>query len=298
MTEQELEAYHKKLQKQAEDEYYRSPEYLNYQQIDAKYSSELHNQWRLLTAEGPILLICIIGGISGLVFGTLLIPLFFGGLFLAAVGLHGHYETTVPQLESASLAAKSKADSAHFTIQGKYEAVYQKKADEIHAQQAAKEQAARDAAHKAVLKAKRIQYASSPALPGMSAWLQAFMETAIQKADRQTSQREIVAVLEFTAYFDHLQCAYPVYEKNRDDPAPYCYSFHQHRLDSVFDADDLIALAQALAKAVQFEIMNRYKQDPILPCNNSPIVRITSHDSPMRLVYSVRNPKFIPSQKI
>ena len=166
------------------------------------------------------------------------------------------------------------------------------------AQQAAKEQAARDAAHKAVLKAKRIQYASSPALPGMSAWLQTFMETAIQKADRQTSQSEIVAVLEFTAYSDHLQCAYPAYEKNRDNSAPYCYSFQQHRLDNVYETDDQIALAQALAKAVQFEIMNRHKQDPILPCNNAPIVRITSHDSTMRLAYTVRNPKFIPSQKI
>ena len=142
----------------------------------------------------------------------------------------------------------------------------------------------------AAIKAARQKYAGHAATQAFVSWLDERFAAAIQNADRRMHNKYIEAELAFQVNEDRM------YTLRKDNRGYYSnaelFDFNINRFTPLRSMEDRIGFAQAIAKLVQLDTLNRFPQDPVAPSGARATISMTSNDTQVTLLYRVDNPNY------
>lgn len=227
-----------------------------------------------------ILAVSIIGGGTALGGG----PMLALGLVLAAVFilcLHGKKTSEVEKFNQDIQAQiqKLREDETH-----RYSQIDQ----EFQAELAKEKQRFKSAVAEA-----RKKYGGRTTYKPIVTWLADQFDAEIRKGDRRPHQKMITILFAFRVTEQGIErLEWVSHQGHGGYGKSQGYEFGIHRFQNLVGLEEQVGFAQAVAKLVQFEIMMRFPQDPVLPTHAKPKVMITSDDSLMELHYEVMNPNY------
>lgn len=143
------------------------------------------------------------------------------------------------------------------------------------------------------VKNARLSYGRSANLNAMIVYVANLAEQKILAADRAPYNKEILAEQCFMLTNSELWILNRFSPDSPNSNVIAKKEFREFYIYNVNDFYDLVGLAQALAKRVEFELLKRFPYDPVLPSKiNKPKIAIDYNDTQIKLLYHVYNPQY------